>query len=59
MDNRSPRASNGSYRSGAIEIDAMHRSVLIEGTPAKIGTRAFDVLLRSSSGAGGWCPSAS
>jgi predicted ATPase/DNA-binding winged helix-turn-helix (wHTH) protein len=35
----------GSYRSGAIEIDAMQRCVLIDGKPAKVGGRAFDVLL--------------
>src|SRR5215475_13228152 len=41
--------SNGSesttYRCGAIEINAMQRTVSIDGTPAKIGARAFDVLL--------------
>ncbi len=37
--------SDSRYRSGAIEIDALQRSVLIDGTPAKIGARAFDVLL--------------
>src|SRR6266702_1645519 len=40
-----PTRSNSRYRSGAIEIDAMQRSVLIDGTPAKVGSRAFDVLL--------------
>src|SRR6476646_10817279 len=43
-DARTPR-SNNRYRSGAIEIDPLQRSVLIDGTPAKIGARAFDVLL--------------
>ena len=33
------------YRSGAIEIDVVQRQVLINGTPAKVGARAFDVLL--------------
>jgi DNA-binding winged helix-turn-helix (wHTH) protein len=37
--------SNSRYRSGAIEIDAMRRSVLIDGTSARLGARAFDVLL--------------
>ena len=45
MDDARPTRSNGRYRSGNIEIDAMQRSVLIDGTPAKIGARAFDVLL--------------
>jgi len=45
MDDARPPRSNGRYRSGAIEIDATQRSVLIDGTPAKIGARAFDVLL--------------
>ena len=45
MDDARPAGSNGSYRSGAIEIDAMRRLVSIDGTPAKIGARAFDVLL--------------
>ncbi|HVF64857.1 MAG TPA: winged helix-turn-helix domain-containing protein [Casimicrobiaceae bacterium] len=44
MDGRATE-STSSYRSGAIEIDAMHRQVLIDGTPARIGARAFDVLL--------------
>jgi predicted ATPase/DNA-binding winged helix-turn-helix (wHTH) protein len=45
MDDARPTRSNSRYRSGAIEIDAMQRSVLIDGTPAKVGARAFDVLL--------------
>jgi len=45
MDDARPTGSNSRYRSGAIEIDAMRRSVLIDGTPAKVGSRAFDVLL--------------
>ena len=45
MDDARSTQSNSRYRSGAIEIDAMQRSVLIDGTPAKIGARAFDVLL--------------
>src|SRR6266568_3325419 len=45
MDDARPTRSNSRYRSGAIEIDAMRRSVLIDGMPAKVGARAFDVLL--------------
>ena len=45
MDDARPTRSNSRYRSGTIEIDAMQRSVLIGGTPAKVGSRAFDVLL--------------
>src|SRR5688500_12019783 len=40
-----PAGSSISYRSGAVEIDAMQRRVLIDGVPAKVGSRAFDVLL--------------
>ncbi len=45
MDDVRSNNSNSRYRSGAIEIDALQRSVLIDGAPAKIGARAFDVLL--------------
>ena len=45
MDDARPNGSNISYRCGAIEIDASQRRVLLEGTPAKLGARAFDVLL--------------
>jgi DNA-binding winged helix-turn-helix (wHTH) protein len=45
MDGARPTGPTSSYRSGAIEIDAMQRCVLIDGTPAKVGPRAFDVLL--------------
>ncbi len=45
MDDTRPNGSNSRYRSGAIEIDAMLRSVLIDGSPARLGARAFDVLL--------------
>jgi len=45
MDSCGPIASNGRYRTGAIEIDATRRCVLIDGKPAKLGGRAFDVLL--------------
>ena len=38
-------ASDSSYRCGTIEIDAIRRHVLIDGAPAKLGARAFDVLL--------------
>ena len=44
MDAR-PAGSGIAYRSGALEIDAMQRRVLIDGVAAKIGSRAFDVLL--------------
>jgi predicted ATPase/DNA-binding winged helix-turn-helix (wHTH) protein len=40
-----PIGSSATYRCGAIEIDAAQRQVLIDGTPARIGTRAFAVLL--------------
>ena len=45
MDDGGATRSSSRYRSGAIEIDAMQRSVLIDGSPAKLGARAFDVLL--------------
>ena len=45
MDDARPTRSTSRYRSGTIEIDALQRSVLIDGMPAKIGARAFDVLL--------------
>jgi predicted ATPase len=45
MDDARLTGSNSRYRSGAIEIDAMQRCVLIDGTPVKVGARAFDVLL--------------
>jgi predicted ATPase/DNA-binding winged helix-turn-helix (wHTH) protein len=45
MNDASPNPSQGAYRSGAIQINAMQRSVLIDGMPAKVGARAFDVLL--------------
>jgi len=45
MDDPSPTQSIGRYRSGAIEIDATQRTVLIDGAPARVGARAFDVLL--------------
>jgi predicted ATPase/DNA-binding winged helix-turn-helix (wHTH) protein len=45
MDDARPTRSNSRYRSGTIEIDATQRSVLIDGTPAKVGARAFDLLL--------------
>jgi len=43
-DSRQTR-SGITYRCGAIEIDATQRQVLIDGAPAKIGRRAFAVLL--------------
>jgi predicted ATPase/DNA-binding winged helix-turn-helix (wHTH) protein len=45
MDDARPTSSTSRYRCGAIEIDAMQRHVLIDGAPAKLGARAFDVLL--------------
>ncbi len=45
MDDARPFGSHSRYRSGAIEIDAMQRRLLIDGVPAKLGARAFDVLL--------------
>jgi DNA-binding winged helix-turn-helix (wHTH) protein len=45
MDDVGATRSNSRYRCGAIEIDAMQRSVSIDGTPAKVGARAFDLLL--------------
>jgi predicted ATPase/DNA-binding winged helix-turn-helix (wHTH) protein len=45
MEDAGPVRSSHKYRGGAIEIDAMQRSVLIDGAPAKVGARAFDVLL--------------
>jgi predicted ATPase/DNA-binding winged helix-turn-helix (wHTH) protein len=40
-----PTASGATYRCGAVEIDTTQRQVLIDGAPAKIGGRAFAVLL--------------
>jgi predicted ATPase/DNA-binding winged helix-turn-helix (wHTH) protein len=40
-----PAGSSATYRCGAIEIDAAQRQVLLDGAPAKVGARAFDVLL--------------
>lgn len=40
-----PSGSGAGYRCGAIEIDATQRQVLIDGAPARIGARAFAVLL--------------
>ena len=45
MDPASPNGSANAYRSGAIEIDAMQRCVSIDGARARLGARAFDVLL--------------
>jgi predicted ATPase/DNA-binding winged helix-turn-helix (wHTH) protein len=45
MNDVRPTESARTYRSGAIEIDAIQRYVLIDGAPAKLGARAFDVLL--------------
>ena len=44
MDDPKPTASNN-YRTGAIEIDPPQRCVLVSGTPAKLGARAFDILI--------------
>ena len=45
MDDASLARCSSRYRSGTIEINAMQRAVLIDGAPARIGARAFDVLL--------------
>jgi len=45
MEDAGATRSGQRYRSGAIEIDAIERSVLIDGKPVKVGARAFDVLL--------------
>ena len=45
MADAQPNGSSTRYCSGAIEIDALQRSVVIDGAAAKIGARAFDVLL--------------
>src|SRR5512134_1350467 len=45
MDDARPAGSSANYRCGAVEIDALRRQVSIDGTPSKIGARAFDVLL--------------
>ena len=38
-------SSNQTYRCGATVIDAGLRQVLVDGEPARLGARAFDVLL--------------
>ena len=45
MNDSRPTGSSVTYRCGAIEIDATQRQVLIDGVPARIGARAFAVLL--------------
>ena len=45
MDEGRQTGTSSGYRCGAVEIDAVQRQLLIDGTPAKIGARAFDVLL--------------
>jgi predicted ATPase/DNA-binding winged helix-turn-helix (wHTH) protein len=40
-----PSGVGASYHCGAVEIDATQRQVLIDGAPARIGGRAFAVLL--------------
>src|SRR5687767_13125760 len=45
MDGPKLGGTNGKYRSGGIEIDAMERCVSIDGSPARVGARAFDVLI--------------
>src|SRR5262245_17345491 len=45
MDDGRPSGSSAAYRCGSIEIDAAQRQVLIDGAPARIGARAFDLLL--------------
>jgi predicted ATPase/DNA-binding winged helix-turn-helix (wHTH) protein len=45
MDDAKPAVPSGRYRCGSVEIDAAQRCLSIDGVPAKIGARAFDVLL--------------
>jgi predicted ATPase/DNA-binding winged helix-turn-helix (wHTH) protein len=45
VNDKRPNGSSVTYRCGAIEIDAAQRQVLIDSAPAKIGGRAFAVLL--------------
>ena len=45
MDDGQAPATHATYRCGAIVIDAGLRQVLIDGQPARLGARAFDVLL--------------
>ncbi|HEX6006187.1 MAG TPA: hypothetical protein VFZ14_19510 [Burkholderiales bacterium] len=45
MNDSRPTGSSATYRCGAIEIDAAQRQVLIDGAPARIGARAFAVLI--------------
>jgi len=45
MNDAVPARASSRYRSGAIEINAIQRTLLIDGAPARIGARAFDVLL--------------
>jgi predicted ATPase/DNA-binding winged helix-turn-helix (wHTH) protein len=40
-----PAGSSVTYRCGAIEIEVTRRQVLIDGAPAKLGGRAFALLL--------------
>ena len=45
MDDGQGLLTQATYRCGAILIDAGLRQVLVDGEPAKLGARAFDVLL--------------
>ena len=45
MNDNRPTGSGATYRCGAIGIDAVLRQVSIDGVPAKLGGRAFAVLL--------------
>jgi len=45
VDHAAPTQTAGRYRSGTVEIDAVQRAVLIDGAPAKVGARAFDLLV--------------
>jgi predicted ATPase/DNA-binding winged helix-turn-helix (wHTH) protein len=45
MNDGRPTGPSATYRCGPIEIDATDRQLLINGAPARIGGRAFGVLL--------------
>lgn len=45
MDDGRPAGSSATYRCGTIDIDAARRLVSLAEKPARLGARAFDVLL--------------
>jgi predicted ATPase/DNA-binding winged helix-turn-helix (wHTH) protein len=45
MHDARPAGVSVGWRSGAVEIDAAQRCVRVDGAPAKLGSRAMDVLL--------------